>query len=188
VTPFPRLVALLLAEVLLVAACGNGDGTGGGGGSETLDGAGENEVESELDDDGASSLSTELDLGAPFAEDPFATGTLGPMAVSVTSFRNPIETPSVSIDLTNSGDRTLGGVSFLGMFQVVGTSTATEQPLVLSAQSAEGDCALGDVSAEAATVSCDFGDVATGTAVGVDLVISGLPKLSIAMTLEARNE
>jgi hypothetical protein len=183
---FPRLVAVLLGEALLVAACSNGDGAGGGRGSEDVDGGDGNEVE--VNDDGASSLSTELDLGAPFAEDPFATGTLGPMAVSVTSFRNPVETPSVSISLVNSEGGMLGDVFFQSLFQVVGgTAPTIEEPLVLSAQSTDGSCSL-EASAEAATVSCDFGDVAAGAEVGVDLVISGLPKLSIAMTLEAQSQ
>ncbi|MGH2750095.1 MAG: hypothetical protein ACRDK3_04375 [Actinomycetota bacterium] len=181
-----RAGALLLCALLLGAACGEGDENDRAGGDRAGGGTGGDGVDTEFEDDGGATLSTELDLGGPFAEDPSATGQLGPMAVSISSLRNPIETPSVFIDLTNPGGATLTGVSLTAGLELGGgTPPATEQPLVLSAQSGEGDCSLADASPQSATVSCAFGDVAAGGTVGVDLVITSLPKLSIALSLEA---
>jgi hypothetical protein len=179
-----RILTLVLCTMLTLAACGEDDGGGrdqaGGGG-----GGGDN-FNTNLDDDGGATLTTELDLGGPFAEDPSTTGQLGPMAASISSSRASTTTPSVFIDLTNPGEATLTGVSLTAQLQDSGgTPPATDQALVLSAESAEGDCSVSGATTQSATVSCAFGDVAAGATVGVDLVITGLPRLSIGLDLEA---
>jgi hypothetical protein len=180
-----RTLTLVVCTTLTLAACGEDDGggrnragDGGGGGGDSFD--------TEFEEDGGATLTTELDLGGPLAEDPSTTGQLGPMAVAISSSRASTTTPSVFIDLTNPGSATLTGVSLTAQLQDSGgTPPATDQALVLSAESAEGDCSVSGATPQSATVSCAFGDVAAGATVGVDLVITGLPRLSIGLALEA---
>ena len=176
------VLSLLVCTMLTFASCGDDDGGsnqagGGGGGGDSFN--------TELEEDGGAALTTELDLGGPFAEDPSATGQLGPMAVSISSSRASTTTPSVFIDLTNAGGSTLTGVTLTAQLQDSGgTPPATDQALVLSA-SGDGDCSVSGATPQSATVTCAFGDVAAGATVGVDLVITGLPRLSIALGLQA---
>jgi hypothetical protein len=178
------VLAVAVCTMLTFAACGEDEGGGrnqaggGGGGGDSFN--------IELEEDGGATLTTELDLGGPFAEDPSTTGQLGPMAVAISSSRASTTTPSVFIDLTNPGSATLTGVSLTAQVQDSGgTPPATDQALVLSAESAEGDCSVSGATPQSATVSCAFGDVTAGATVGVDLVITGLPRLSIGLGLEA---
>ena len=179
------VLPLVVCTMLTLAACGDDDGGGtnqaGGGG-----GGGEDTVNTELEEDGSAAFTTELDLGGPFAEDPSTSGQLGPMAVAITSSRASTATPGVFIDLTNAGGATLTGVTLtVQVRDSGGTPPATDQALVLSADSAEGDCSVSGATPQSATVSCAYGDVAAGATVGVDLVITGLPRLSIALALQA---
>ena len=177
------VLPLLVSTMLALAACGNDDG---GGTNQAGGGGGGDSVNTELEEDGGAALTTELDLGGPFAEDPSSTGQLGPMAVAITSSRASTTTPSVFIDLTNPGGATLTGVTLTAQLQDSGgTPPATDQALVLSADSAEGDCSVTGASPQSASVSCAYGDVPAGATVGVDLVITGLPRLSIALGLQA---
>jgi hypothetical protein len=180
------VLPFIICTLLTFGSCGDDDGGGtnraGGGGG----GGGGDSVDTEFEEDGGATLTTELDLGGPFAEDPSASGQLGPMTVAISSARASIETPSVFIDLTNPGGATLTGVTLTAQLQDGGgTPPATDQALVLSAESAEGDCSVSGATPQSATVSCAFGDVAAGATVGVDLLITGLPRLSMALGLQA---
>lgn len=177
------VLPLVVCTMLTFASCGDDDG---GGSNQAGGGGGGDSVNTELEEGEGAALTTELDLGGPFAEDPSTSGQLGPMSVAITSSRASTATPGVFIDLTNPGGATLTGVSLTVQVQDSGgTPPATDQALVLSADSAEGDCSISGATPQSATVSCAYGDVAAGATVGVDLVITGLPRLSIAMSLQA---
>jgi len=178
------VLPLVVCTLLTFGSCGDDDGGGtnraGGGGGDG------DTVDTEFEEDGGAAFTTELDLGGPFAEDPSTSGQLGPMEVAISSSRASTATPSVFIDLTNPGGATLTGVTLTAQLQDGGgTPPATDQALVLSADSAEGDCSVSGSTPQSATVSCAYGDVAAGATVGVDLVITGLPRLSIALGLQA---
>jgi hypothetical protein len=159
---------------------GNASGTGGGNASGTGEGghfgAG----------GGGPSVTTELDLGQGFAEDPFFEGTLGPFALYVTSERFDLSAIPLTFTLTNTTPSDVTEVQFVVTLTVLKGEVmpAPGQALVRSVTASQGACEEPGVSPSTTRVSCRLGTISAAASANVRIVISGAFRLSVVMGLE----
>lgn len=200
----PARFAMALCLLLAIAAspaCG-ADGAGGetrdaetpgaegtpGDGTNTGGAGGNGDGTSEGDGGTAASVSTELDLGQPFAEDPSFSGELGPLSVFVSTNRSNLEQPAIRIELVHPGTTPLEEVAFTVRFDVLEGELmpAPDQDLVLSVGETQGTCSEADQSPSGSAVVCDLGTLEPAARAAVDVVVSGTFRLRTTMGLTTR--
>jgi hypothetical protein len=179
---------LILAALALTALVG-----GGCGGSEsTSDRTTPTTVApgrtSESNENTEAAVSTELDLGQAFAEDPRFEGELGPASILITTDRTNPQQPEIDIQLARPGSTPLNDVTFTLRFDVLeGELTpAPDQDLVLSVDQTQGDCAELEETASASALRCNLGVIEPVGEVQIHIVVSGTFKLRTTMGLTFR--
>ena len=131
-------------------------------------------------------MTTELDLGQGFAEDPYFEGELEPFALYVSSDRFDLSAIPLTFTLTNNTAPDVTDVKFVVTLTVLegDVMPAPDQDLVGEVTAGQGSCEESDTSPSTTTVSCQFGTISTGSNANVRIAISGAFRLSVAMGLE----
>jgi hypothetical protein len=189
---------MLIALSLLATACGGGDSvadTTTNHGSTTNHG-----TTTAGDDDGDEStftVTTTLDLGQPFAEDPHFDGTLGHVDVHVRADRTgePSQIP-ITFQLINAGETDLEEVVFTIGFTVIASPNPDappvpgpdDPPLELAAQTTQGTCTSEDTTSSATSVVCTLGTLAVSAEATVTVTSPQWFNLDTDMKLTARAE
>jgi hypothetical protein len=193
---------VLIAFVLLAAACGGSDAgsPGGGGGGGTSGGAtstGDGDHGDGGDGGGESfSVDTELNLGQAFAEEPMFDGALGSVTVNVRTDRGGGSNAAVPITfrLANSGQTGLDDVAFAIHFTVLPplepedppVPAPDDPPLELAPQTTAGTCAAEDTTSSSTVITCTLGTLTPGTEATITVTSPKWFRLSIEMKLTAR--
>jgi len=171
---------------------GNGNGGGNGGGDN---GGGDNGGGHNGGDKSAFTVHTTLDLGQPFAEDPYYDDELGDVAVHVRADRTgePAQIP-IPFQLINTGQADLEDLVFTIGFTVIPSPnpdappvpTPDDPPLELSPQTTAGTCTAEDTTSSATSMVCELGTLAAGTDATVTVTSPQWFNLSVQMELTAR--
>jgi hypothetical protein len=161
---------------------GNASGSGGGGAS----GSGGGGAGGGGAGGGGPSVTTELDLGQGFAEDPFFDGTLGPFALHVSSDRFDLSAIPLTFTLTNTTSSDVTEVQFVVTLMVLEGEVmpAPDQDVVRSVTASQGACQEPDVSPSTTRVSCRLETISATASANVRIIVSGAFRLSVAMGLE----
>jgi hypothetical protein len=161
---------------------GNASGSGGGGAS----GSGGGGAGGGGAGGGGPSVTTELDLGQGFAEDPFFDGTLGPFALHVSSDRFDLSAIPLTFTLTNTTSSDVTEVQFVVTLMVLEGEVmpAPDQDVVRSVTASQGACEEPDVSPSTTRVSCRLETISATASANVRIIVSGAFRLSVAMGLE----
>jgi hypothetical protein len=164
----------------------SGSGSGGASGGESGGASGSDEGGNFGGGGGGPSVTTELDLGQGFAEDPFFEGELEPFALYVSSDRFDLSAIPLTFTLTNRTASDVTNVQFVVTFTVLegDVMPAPGQDLVRAVTAAQGSCEESDSSPSTTRVSCQLGTIPTSSSANVRVVISGAFRLSVAMGLE----
>jgi hypothetical protein len=164
----------------------SGSRSGGASGGESGGASGSDEGGNFGGGGGGPSVTTELDLGQGFAEDPFFEGELEPFALYVSSDRFDLSAIPLTFTLTNRTASDVTNVQFVVTFTVLegDVMPAPGQDLVRAVTAAQGSCEESDSSPSTTRVSCQLGTIPTSSSANVRVVISGAFRLSVAMGLE----
>jgi hypothetical protein len=192
-----RLCIVLVLVMASLAACGEGNGSGSGsdsgdhstGGGSTDNGAGGG-GKSEA------TLTTELDLGQAFAEDPSFQRELGPVEVQAIARRDTTTQSRrlpIEFRVSNPSDTRLEDVSVAITFQVLPGPDPEDppvpgegaSPLVMSPQTSHGQCSEEGATPSRTTVHCELGTLDAHAEAPITVVSPEWFKLSVAVTVTA---
>ena len=180
----PQLLVVAALGLTLVAAAGCG------GSDATRDRTTPTEPghTSGGNDDTEAVVSTELDLGQAFAEDPRFEGELGPTSIVITTDRTNLQQPEIDIELTPSGTTALGDVSFKLRLEVLEGELmpASDHDLVLSVDQTQGDCTELEETAFVFALRCDLDAIEPAGKAGIHIVVSGMFKLATTVGIATR--
>lgn len=212
-----RLFTLVALVLLALAACGDGNGSGAesDGGSQSTGGGqngeggqnggggrngggrqngGGGDGDGGATDTSEDTLTTELDLGQAFAEDPFFQGELGPIEVTAIARRDTESTQvPVEFRVTNPSTTRLEDVSTVIAFQVrAGTDpedppvpSEGAPPLQMSPQTTVGQCSEASATPSQTAVRCDMGTLEGGAEALITVVSPDWFRLSVIVTVTA---
>lgn len=187
-----RLLAAAVVSVAITAAgCGGGqqsppippgdqgsddpsvpEGNGGTPGGEATDQTQEEQFV----------ITTVLDFGMPFAEDPSFSGTAGPLAVDLLGERGAGSW--IDITLTNEDGSTIPDLRMVAditgepLFDPTEThdpesvTSSSDAHPITSAEPTQGECELEATTALDTRVTCDLGSLASGEDVRVRLLLA----------------
>jgi hypothetical protein len=185
----------LLVLVMTLAACGGGDGSSGG--SSGKDNSSNGGGTTQNDGGGGQSedtITTELDLGQAFAEDPSFRHEVGPLEVYAIARRSgqPQALP-IEIRVSNASTTRFEDVSVSITFQVEPGPDPEDppvpgedaQPLMMSPQTSQGQCAEEGTTPSRTTVRCELGVLEGEAEATITVVSPDWFKFSVAVTVTA---
>lgn len=215
--PRSRRLLCALATLVLIAmsGCGdnrgNGGGDGNGGGTDASEQDGPNGQTQTSGDEGGESgtqgqggdgeaveaaITTELDLGQAFAQEPAFDADLGPVAVDARADRGGGQTlksrPPIHFRLTNTSSAPLADASVQIRFTVQPPVDPEDppvpgegdRPLALSPRTTQGTCREQGAPAQS-TVTCELGTLEAQGEAMVSVTSPEWFRYAIAMTLTA---
>jgi hypothetical protein len=192
-----RLGILLVLVMITLAACGGGNGSGGGSTSDTPGGGGSTGTTQNGGGGGGQSedtITTELDLGQAFAEDPSFRRRVGPVEVRAIARRSgqPQALP-IEFRVSNASTSRLEDVSVSITFQVLPGPDPEDPPvpgedappLMMSPRTSQGQCAEEDTTQSRTTVHCELGALEDEGEALINVVSPDWFKLSVDVTVTA---